>query len=229
MIETPPNPRCERKFTAPGLSLPEALAMIRRHPAAFRETYPARTVNSVYLDSPALTSYFHHVEGTADRVKTRIRWYGDLAGRIAAPTLERKVKRGSVSGKASYPLRVLSVNGALAPQDLEAALHGAGLPEVLRSALRHLKPVLVNRYRRHYFQSGDGHVRLTADTDLQFLNVNPATGKLTPAAPSAPGVILELKYDPRDADRAAQITNAFPMRLTRCSKYVLGVERLHAN
>ena len=40
-------------------------------------------------------------------------------------------------------------------------------------------------------------------------------------------MILELKFDARHAETAAAVTNAFPFRLQRCSKYVLGIEQLH--
>ncbi len=223
-----PNLRCERKFVAEGLSLSEALAMVRRHPALFRETYPSRVVNNLYLDSPALNDYFDHIHGTANRVKTRIRWYGNLAGHIAAPSLERKMKRGLASGKAAYPMRPLTVNGGIKPHDLEAALTGDGLPPALQTALRHLSPALVNRYRRHYFESADGRVRLTVDSDLQFLAVRHATGTFAPVTPRVPCIIFELKFAPGDAERAAAVTNALPFALTRCSKYVLGIEQLHA-
>lgn len=222
------HPRHERKFVAQGCSLPEVLAIIRRHPALFRDTYPPRAVNSLYLDTPALSDYHAHVLGAANRTKTRVRWYGPLSAHIPAPCLERKLKRGEVGGKLGFRLPALTVNGGLPPSELEAAFADADLPEGLRGALRHLRPAVVNRYRRHYFQSADGRVRLTLDTDLQFLGLSHATGKLLPALPAAPGVILELKYAPGDAESAAAITNAFPFRLTRCSKYVQGIERLRA-
>ena len=40
-------------------------------------------------------------------------------------------------------------------------------------------------------------------------------------------VILELKFAPRHAELAADaVTNSLPFRLAKCSKYVLGIERL---
>ncbi len=48
-----PNPRYEKKFIARGFTLAEVLARIRLHPSAFREAYPPRIVNNIYLDSPS--------------------------------------------------------------------------------------------------------------------------------------------------------------------------------
>jgi len=87
-------------------------------------------------------------------------------------------------------------------------------------------PTLVNRYQRRYYVSADGSFRLTVDWDLQFSGFArfAADGSFSAAGPS---VILELKYAPRHADLAADaVSNALPFRLARCSKYVLGVQRI---
>lgn len=222
----PPNLRYERKFIAPGLPLAEVLAMARRHPAMFHEVYPARAVNNIYFDSPTLRDYFDHVNGVANRVKTRIRWYGPLSGHVEKPTLERKIKRGLVSGKVAHPLPALSINGGVARDGLETAFGRAGMPEMLRSALRHLEPSLGNRFHRHYFRSADGRFRLTVDSNLQFYGLRIAAGSLIPLTPGGPAVIIELKFASQHAEQAVPITNALPFRLARCSKYVLGIESL---
>jgi hypothetical protein len=222
------NLRYERKFLAARLSLAGVLALIRRHPAMFREAYPPRVVNNLYLDSPARRDYFDHVNGVSDRVKTRIRWYGGLSGHIERPNLERKIKRGTVGGKATCPLPAFHVNGGIAPPDLAATLDNAGLPVILRSALRFMEPVLANCYHRHYFQSADGGFRLTADSELQFFGLHPGTGAMTPVAAGDVPVIIELKFDLHRAEGAVPIANALPFRLARCSKYVLGIGRLLA-
>lgn len=226
MIAPPTHLRYERKFIASGCNLTEALAMIRLHPAAFREAYPPRAVNNIYLDSPALRDYHNHVSGTANRLKTRIRWYGEATGPVGKPTLERKIKFGAVSGKKACPLPPFQVNGGLAPRVLRDVLDQATLPDGVRGDLRHLSPALFNRYQRHYFQSMDGRLRLTADSDLQFCGVRGDTGAIVPLGMWAGGIILELKYDPEQALGAAEAANVLRFRMSRCSKYVLGIERL---
>src|SRR5262245_57506625 len=106
------NARYERKFIADGHTLAEVLAIVRRHPAAFRQSYPARVVNNVYLDSPALSNYYDHINGVSNRVKTRVRWYGPTSITLEKPVLEQKLKRGLVGGKSSHPLPAFSLNGA---------------------------------------------------------------------------------------------------------------------
>jgi hypothetical protein len=228
MTTLPTNPRYERKFITGALTLNEVLALVRRHPAAFRETYPARSVNNLYLDSPDLRGYHDHVNGVPHRTKTRIRWYGAWSGCIGTPSLERKFKRGLVSGKISHGLPPLAVNGGVSRSELEAAFDGANLPGLTRCALHHLWPSLLNRYQRHYFQSADRHFRLTVDSDLQFAATRPMHGGGVSFRAPAPMTVIELKFGLAEAETAARVTNALPFRLARCSKYVLGINSLAA-
>lgn len=228
MTTLPSNPRYERKFIADGLALSEVLAFVRRHPAAFRETYPARSVNNLYLDSPEFRDYHDHVNGVAHRTKTRLRWYGAWSGCIAKPTLEHKLKCGLVSGKVSHVLPPLSMNGHVSKPDLEAAFDGTNLPELARFALHHLQPSLLNRYQRHYFLSADGRFRLTVDSGLQFAAARQVQTKGVSFCPPAALVVIELKFGLAQAEYAAPVTNALPFRLARCSKYVLGINTLAA-
>ena len=228
MTTLPSNPRYERKFVADGFALSEVLALVRRHPAAFRETYPARSVNNLYLDSADLHDYHDHINGIAHRTKTRIRWYGAWSGRVATPTLEYKIKRGLVSGKASHGLPPFLMNGTLSRPDLEATFDSANLPALARSALHHLQPSLLNRYQRSYFQSADGRFRLTVDSGLQFAGARQAPGTGVTFCPPAAPVVIEVKYGLAEAEYAAHVTNTLPFRLARCSKYVLGITSLAA-
>lgn len=214
-----PNARYERKFVAGLYSLPSVLALVRGHPAVFRETYPPRFVNNLYLDSPTFESYREHVNGAPNRVKTRIRWYGALDGPIDSPAIERKIKRGEVGGKISYPLPPID-DPRSTIHGIEAALAEADLPDALVEFLRGRQAALLNRYGRHYFLSGDGLFRLTVDARIQFFSPGPARHAPTRAVP----IVIELKFAPEHADAAQHITNILPFRLARCSKYVLGIQ-----
>lgn len=204
------------------MSVPEALALVRRLPAAFRESYPPRLVNNFYFDSPGLTDYHDHLDGAPNRVKTRVRWYGEANGHIPDPVLERKLKRGTVSGKLTHPLPSLSSNGDAARRLLESACASAHMPELWRLTLQQLEPSLFNQYLRHYFVSANRHFRLTIDSELRFGPLRSSCRKAELLA--SPLVILELKFPPQHAQEAPFITSTFPFRLVRCSKYVLGLE-----
>jgi hypothetical protein len=218
-----PHPRYERKFFAGEHGFSEVIALVRRHPAAFREAYPPRTVNNIYLDTPELRDYHDHVNGAAERTKTRVRWYGAWSGLVAAPTLEQKLKRGHVSGKISNRLAPLTMNGHVSRADLDAAFDGGQLPEWTRMALRHLLPSLLNRYRRYYFLSADGRFRLTVESGFQFAAARQVQSVEVAFSPPTSQVVIELKYGVDQDEEAAHVANALPFRLARCSKYVLGV------
>jgi hypothetical protein len=226
MITMLPNPRYERKFVADGLVLAEVLALVRRHPAAFREAYPARFVNNVYLDSHGRSDYHDNIVGVAYRSKTRVRWYGPLTGQIAKPILERKLKRGLISGKFTHALPGFAVNGDAIHPLLKSAFDAALLPERLRFDLYQREPSLFSCYRRYYFVSGDGRFRLTVDTELQCGRASASNGLRATLSPVVPTSILELKFGPSEAEQADRVTNSLPFRLARCSKYALGIGRL---
>ncbi len=219
-----PNPRYERKFAIRDCALAEVLTLVRRHPAGFREAFPPRMVNNVYLDSPQLASYHEHVDGASNRVKTRVRWYGEAHGEIPVPVLERKLKRGLISGKTAQPLPAFSLNGEGVAPLFDTALRSPGLPESWRAGLAFLHPSLFNRYQRRYFVSADGAFRLTVDSELKF--GPPRTVPFPARGLPESLVVVELKFAPEQADHAPHITNKFPFRIVRCSKYVLGLERM---
>lgn len=226
MTSTLPNLRYEKKFVAEGLTLAEVLAGVRRHPSAFREVYPPRIVNNIYLDSPARRDYYEHINGTANRSKTRVRWYGQQSAVAERPMLERKLKRGAVGGKQTHPLPPVSINEGCLRSSLNGAFDTAVLPPILRSSLRHLEPALFNRYQRHYFLSRDGTFRLTVDSGLQLAGIQPNARAVVFSLPVARTVIIELKFGLDSAEDAALVTNAFPFRVARFSKYVAGIERM---
>lgn len=216
--------RYERKFVPDGLSVPEVLGIVRLHPALFREVYPERAVNNLYLDSPDLRHYHDHIEGAANRVKVRVRWYGAFGGRVERPRLEFKLKHGLVGRKESRPLPGFALNGHSLRETLATVFAAARLPDLDHEHLRWLQPVLANRYHRRYFCSADRSMRLTVDHRLEFGELRNARAEVRTESCAAPAVIVELKYDREQSDLAARIADALPFRLTRCSKYVLGIE-----
>ncbi len=223
MTSFPLEPRYERKFIAQGLDLPATLALVRRHPAAFREVYPARGVNNLYLDSADLRDYHDHVNGVGHRAKTRIRWYGPWSGQLGAPTLEKKIKRGQVSWKRSHGLASMYMNGGVSRDDLARAVEQSALPLADRETLHHLQPSLLSRYQRHYFLSADRRFRLTVDSELEFAAASPAEAAGTGFRPYGSLIVIELKFGVGEAPDAPHVTNTLPFRLTKCSKYVLGI------
>ncbi len=216
--------RHERKLIPTGYALPEVLALIHQHPHGFHETYPSRWVNNLYLDSHNLDDFHDHVTGIAQRSKSRIRWYGALQGSISKPVFEQKLKQGTVSGKRTHALPPLSLNGGIDEPKLRAMLGELSAKSPLWRCLDRRHPILINRYQRHYYLSGDGRVRLTVDSRLAFYSPDSVSTSLADRPPEEYTVVIELKYAPNDSDCAAEIASWFPCRVVRCSKYVLGIE-----
>ncbi len=216
--------RYERKFIPRGYTLAEVLAIIRRHPALFRETYSTRAINNVYFDTHGMDDYQDHVNGAAHRVKMRIRWYGALSEHIERPVIETKNKCGLVGGKCGYELPSFRFGGEILSSDFQCLFERADMPGMVRAQVKHRRPTLVNRYRRRYFLSADRLFRLTVDTELEFQRVSTISGRLPSVVPSLPAMIIELKYGLSATERAAAITNYIPFRVERCSKYIIGLQ-----
>ena len=60
---------------------------------------------------------------------------------------------------------------------------------------------------------------------MEFYSINPVREYFNTFADDEKTVI-ELKYNQQHADGARSITTNFPFRVTKNSKYVIGVERL---
>lgn len=219
-----PNLRYEKKFVAVGFTLEEVLAGVQRHAWSFREVYPSRTVNNIYFDSPSRRDYHDHIDGVARRTKTRVRWYGQDTDRAERPRLERKLKRGAVSGKEAYDLSPFQLSEGCRLSVFETVFDTGALTPLLRSALRHLEPALYNCYQRHYFLSRDTRFRLTVDSQVRFSRAPHTGAPVGCAFHTASTPIVELKYAPDFAEQASLVANSLPFRVTRFSKYVVGIE-----
>ncbi|MFC2175241.1 VTC domain-containing protein [archaeon] len=216
----------ERKFFVPELDSHAAEAIVKSNPGVFTEIYGERTVNNIYLDSPRLESYHDNVRGSPQRAKARIRWYGDLFGRAAGPSLELKIKDSGLRAKIAYPLKPFTLDRKFVFQALmDNVITKSGLPDWLVSELKPLKPVLLNTYSRKYFLSADKNYRVTIDRGMDYYRILQRDNLFLGHKPAA-GVVVELKYGQSADDGAGAITNHFPFRLTKSSKYVSGVEAL---
>lgn len=218
--------RFERKFVIPGRAPEEVEWIVRCHPALFSEIYQERAVNNVYWDTPGFHFYRDSVEGACERVKIRIRWYGDLLGEIAGPSLELKFKRGTLGRKVTCRLEPFVLSQASPAGIFRTALQRSELTEAMRTKLELLSPVLANRYWRKYFQSRDGRFRITLDSRLEYFSVG-VGGRLLSGIPAGDSpVILELKYAAGQDLEAEVVTQHFPFRMEKSSKYTAGAEIL---
>ncbi len=218
--------RYEIKLVTQEQHLHEARSWLRLHPMMFHQPYPTRRVNNIYFDTPHLHSLQENYSGVTERKKVRIRWYGDDTGTVNG-TLEVKLKRAKLGWKISQLLpEPLSLECGSWNKIVEA-IH-AQLTEEFRHYLYQAStPVLINRYQREYYLSADGKVRATLDYSEETYDQRCSDRpNLTRATPSPREIVLEFKATADANHPLAKAVSHMPLRVSRCSKYVRGIESL---
>ena len=143
--------RYERKFVLEGHYRAHVESMIKLHPATFSEIFHERCVNNIYFDSMNMDNYLENELGASQRVKTRIRWYGDLFGVIQEPILELKTKNGIVGSKTSFPLSPFTLDSNFCSSSLKTGIKASKIPALIKEELLLMQPTLLNHYSRKYF------------------------------------------------------------------------------
>jgi hypothetical protein len=216
--------RYERKYLIPEDHKKRLSALLSVHPAGFRQAYPPRRVNSIYFDDPACTNWIHSEEGFFDRKKIRVRWYGPLFGPAAAPRLEIKSKSGHLGSKDVFHLPSFTLEKTLDVQEIVSLIRQAEIPETIQNMMRLYTPSLLNSYHRHYLLSADHNFRLTIDEDMTYFALTSKRMHLGNGQTDPITTILELKYDQSLDPYAPAITNHWPYRQSRKSKYATGMD-----
>ena len=227
--EKPSKGRFERKFVVSNLDSHQIESILRVHPAGFREIFYKRQINNIYLDTIDLKAYFDNVYGNTTRVKVRIRWYGSTFGKIKDPVLEMKIKNGLAGRKRSYRLNPFVLDNGFGIQSLHSALDHPKLPAWVKEKLAGYQPALLNSYQRKYFVSADKKVRITLDEKMTYYSIGPRNNTFIQRYEEKNAVILEMKYALDAADMASGISQHFPVRMTKSSKYVNGIDIFHPN
>ncbi len=155
--------RYEHKAIISKLNSKDIELLVKLHPAIFSEIYQQRFVNSIYFDSFNMQNYFDNVDGFSERMKIRIRWYGNLFGTIEKPILEFKVKHGFLGKKESSPLKQFSIYENFNSAEIMDVIKKSDLPANFTSKAITSKPTILIRYCRKYYQSADGNYRITID------------------------------------------------------------------
>lgn len=207
--------RYEHKSYSEQCSLDEVLALLHSHPYGFYQAYPDRVINNIYLDTPDDRFYNDNMIGVAQRIKWRIRWYGDVI-KAVHPSLEIKIKSGLYGRKERYALPEFGLERALT--DFSSYLAKVDIDPSVAVSLSLLQPTLLNRYCRQYFVSADQQYRVTLDTRMVFAD---SVLPLRWTDPIEQGWTLELKHDVDQYD-ADHVFQYLPLRTTKHSKYVIG-------
>ncbi len=202
--------RYERKYRIESSNLDRVKQEVLANPSGFFKSYPDRKVNSIYYDDINYTSYNDNLLGVGERVKYRVRWYGEDFESVAKPVLEKKIKKNVLGTKEYFSLKdFILLNGA---PDVNAEM---------AQVTNQLFPHIIVSYRRSYYESMDRLLRATIDHDLKYHHLQ--DGKLSNEVNIDNAIILEIKYDQGNEDIAADCVQALPYRMTKNSKYVSGM------
>jgi hypothetical protein len=216
--------RYERKFVANQMSRLQTELLVKQNSAFFTSMFYPRQVNNIYFDTPGLDCYFDNLFGNGNRWKARIRWYGEIFGEIKKPILEFKIKKGFVGTKKSFVLPSFVLNEKeFHPHVFQTIFKMAELPPEIHERLKTLQAVLLNSYNRSYFSSINKKFRITVDTELEYNNLRPSWNFFPAPFREIGKTVVELKYDEQWDSEAKEITNEFPFRLDKNSKFVAGM------
>lgn len=211
--------RYERKYLTTDYTAEQLENFILTHPGAFHPQYYPRRVISIYFDTPQNDYYQQNFLGHAQRKKVRVRWY-QPQGKTDAIFLEVKARDGEVMQKHTDRIEGLTSTSTL--KDITAAVQQT-LQTVLPEA-EMLQPILAVSYLRRYFADRQD-IRLTIDSDVQFATINDwETKRITQHLPAT---IVECKYPVADDPKLSHVMQGLPLRISRSSKYVMGMQQCH--
>lgn len=182
----------------------------------FRKQHPSRRVNSLYFDSFDLMSYRDSIEGGSDRIKKRLRWYGNLSAKTKA-TLEFKIKNNNQSWKKLW-VKAFQIDPM---QNSWSTFYKPCTDEFpVNEILKKYYPAAIVSYDRNYLISFDNKIRVTIDQNLRFYSQcisskpNIKWSNLTKSM-----VVLEVKTDLTNESSLQKFFEEIPFSPSRYSKY----------
>ncbi len=188
--------------------------------------YPLGVITSCYYDTAQLDAYQESVDGEFDKRKLRLRWYGDPVDPYAGVWIELKSRAGARTQKlrAHNPISgIANQLGLVLPDRPELTRLLRDMSEAAASSIDPtVEPVAFIRYQRIRWQSRDGVLRASLDTQVRAANPRGAPVWL----PVPNGSVLELKSS---GELPLYVSHLGKLGLRRSahSKYALAVELLY--
>ena len=211
--------RNEIKFVLNNVSTENFIHFLKVNSGFFSEEFPYRYVNNIYFDNFNFDFYKKNIEGASLRQKIRLRYYGlSKSNLIKNSILEFKIKENNLGYKIRKKMNDFNIN------EIFSLSFDKNIKDLTSHLTDYLRPILINNYFRKYFISKSKNIRITIDQFLNYdyLNFNK---QINFNRLHDPNIIIEAKFDPRDSDEALMIINQLPLRVTKNSKYVIGVNK----
>ncbi len=176
----------------------------------FQEIYKQRKINSVYFDTHDLKFISDNLSGSSLRKKFRLRWYNNDQTNIFA---EVKIKKNIANTKIRKKIphdEISKINNDLYKSKILLKYFSQ----------EKLFPKIEISYLRNYFYYKG--IIITVDKELTFTSIlNKQNQKKINYN------IIELKFPYNDLKKFNQINLKLPFRVSRNSKYVLGMSALN--
>jgi len=202
--------RHEKKYRISDARPMEVKQVLVAHPASFRTAFPDRYINSIYFDSSDLSSFQQNQDGLSERLKYRIRWYGEDMIKATNPQLEIKIRNNEFGKKEFVALPDFDLQNV---SDIEAIANKYIPVELM--------PKVITRYKRSYYISQNQLLRATVDNSVQYFGFDGYLYKSTPSLD--PAIILEMKCKKEEVSFLSEACQHIPFRVQKNSKYVNGV------
>ena len=197
---------------------------IKLIPFNFAKSNPDRYVNSIYYDSHDLKLFHSNIFGLSPRFKIRLRWYNDLLETMNF-NLERKSKQGTVGSKYQKPIELDTSLKDLNHFELSKLLQIKLNPSELIRFNYLNNPIIMVRYLRQYYESKIVNIRITVDSCLNFYSqLNSSSINLNLKKTPIHLKIIEIKCNKNLTYLSQNILQYLPYRVSKCSKYILGVK-----
>lgn len=205
--------RFEKKYV---ISLTKAFELRKSIMAtsSFRIDHASQTVNNLYFDSPGLVAVEENILGLSNRLKYRIRWYGNNDYDINARFEIKRRKDVGNWKEGNFSLFLKNSPWKLEISEFPELHSFDQLAGITDSNIKFMKPSLLNKYQREYYINSDGD-RLTIDRYIKYRNCRNGITK------NDPNVVVELKYSSSKENKG--LIDFFNMTLGKNSKYVNGI------
>ena len=207
--------RYERKWIYKNDNYFDLINSLLRSNLFFSNQHSQRKVNSIYFDTFNYTSARENIDGSKNKLKIRIRWYGNETI-INNPSLEIKKKQGFITEKQTRS--ILNINN-LKFNNYKNLLKIKKIVNDLVKTSQEIIPTSSTHYDRQYFVSSNQNIRATVDFNIKsiFLKNN---SQLNITRNYSNKSILELKYSAEYDEYVRKSLSQITLRLSKNSKFI---------